>query len=106
MYLNKEMQNSLILVIVVVVVIVIMTVMKKQTEMFLPPSFLNSFELPRVSYGPFMTTEEVDTLELPRFEPSQWIVNDGNVRPWEARYPIMTIPPVTIPLLGTSNTPS
>jgi hypothetical protein len=30
-------------------------------------------------------------------------VNNGPIRPWHPRYPVMTIPPVPIPLLGTSN---
>jgi hypothetical protein len=63
-------------------------------------SYLNSYGLPRFRAGPYMTRGEIDAEELPRFEPSQWIVNNGPVRPWEPRYPVMTIPPVPIPLLG------
>ncbi|CCV02442.1 hypothetical protein IIV31_070L [Armadillidium vulgare iridescent virus] len=66
-------------------------------------SYLNSYGLPRFRAGPYMSRGEIDAEELPRFEPSQWIVNNGPVRPWEPRYPVMTIPPVPIPLLGTSN---
>jgi hypothetical protein len=65
---------------------------------------LQGYQLPRLSaFGPYMSRSEIDAEVLPRYEPSQWIVNNGPVRPWEPRYPIMTIPPTPIPLLGTSN---
>jgi hypothetical protein len=64
---------------------------------------LQGYQLPRLGFGPYMSRTEIDAEVLPRYEPSQWIVNNGPVRPWEPRYPIMTIPPTPIPLLGTSN---
>lgn len=64
---------------------------------------LQEYQLPRLGFGPYMSRTEIDAEVLPRYEPSQWIVNNGPVRPWEPRYPIMTIPPTPIPLLGTSN---
>ncbi len=62
-----------------------------------------TYELPRIGFGPYMSRSEIDAEVLPKYEPSQWIVNNGPVRPWEPKYPIMTIPPTPIPLLGTSN---
>lgn len=64
---------------------------------------LSGYELPRLGVGPYMSTAEVNAQVLPKFEPSQWVVNDGPMRPWQPSYPIMTIPPTPIPLLGTSN---
>jgi hypothetical protein len=64
---------------------------------------LQGYELPRLGFGPYMSRSEIDAEVLPRYEPSQWIVNSGPIRPWHPKYPVMTIPPVPIPLLGTSN---
>lgn len=67
------------------------------------PVKCSDFQLPRLGVGPYISRLEVDTKIIPKYESSQWIINNGPVRPWEAQYPIMTIPPVPIPLLGTSN---
>ena len=59
----------------------------------------SSYNLPRLTTGPYMTTQEVDIQVIPRLAPSQWITNDiTRVRPWIPRYPIMTTPPAPIPL--------
>ena len=73
------------------------------TNTLMTAQMLQQYELPRIGFGPYMSRSEIDAEVLPKYEPSQWIVNNGPVRPWEPKYPIMTIPPTPIPLLGTSN---
>lgn len=61
------------------------------------------YSLPRNYPYPsaYMTRAEIDATVSPAFEPSQWIVTGERPRPWEPRYPILSIPPTPIPLLGT-----
>lgn len=61
------------------------------------------YSLPRNYPYPstYMTRAEIDATVSPALEPSQWVVTGERPRPWEPRYPILSIPPTPIPLLGT-----
>lgn len=56
-------------------------------------------QLPRISKGPYMYKDEIDIQEVPLNQPWQWIINNGPLRPWQPKYPLMTVPPEPIALL-------
>lgn len=58
-----------------------------------------SSQLPRISRGPMLFSDEIDIQELPRNEPWQWVLNDGPIRPWEPRWPVMNVPKEPIPII-------
>jgi hypothetical protein len=56
-------------------------------------------QYPRLSNGPYMTRQELDMQTVPYDKPWQWILNNGPIRPWEPRYPVMNIAPEPIALI-------
>jgi hypothetical protein len=50
----------------------------------------------------YLSNKDIDIYDVKSFSPQQFIFDNenGTIRPWHPEYPIMSIPPIPIPLLN------